>query len=275
MIKVIFIFSLCFLLLVGCATLKTKKNEPVTDQEEVEEEAQQEVEEEIQQEAQESVVEQQKEGEKAQESAREEESTNIDADLKEQADVNAEVQGLKHDVAFVKGEFENRDVQLKSLEEKVLQSLASLEGRIEELEKNLGQSKPQEKVSAKTTSTSLYEKGKNEITDKKYRQAILSFQLLLERYPTSSLVDDAHYWIGETYFLLDDCQRAILEYDIVRKKYPQGTAIASSLYNEAMCFEKLGSLKESQLLLEDLVSTFPDHPKSKMAVQKLKTLKKG
>ena len=230
----------------GCAIIKTKKDEPTqSENEEVTEEEQQ-----------------------------EETTSDIDADVKESADVNADVQGLKQDVAFIKGEFENRDEKFKSLEEKTLQSLASLESRIEEIEKNLSQSRPQEKLPAKTTPTLLYEKGKKEVEDKKYRQAILSFQLLLERYPASTLVDDAHYWIGETYFLLNDYQRAILEYDIVRKKYSQGTVIASSLYSEALCFEKLGSKKEAVLILEDLVSTFPDHPKAKMAAQKLKTLKK-
>ena len=265
-IKFILVFFLG-LTLMSCTTLKTNKGE-----EEVEPQEQEEVETTEQVEGTSEEVPPEETVSTETESS--DTATDVDAEVKEQADLNADVQGLKQEVAFIKGEFENRDEKLKLLEEKTLESLASLESRIEELEKNLSESKPQEKASLKTTPTSLYEKGKKEIEDKKYRQAILSFQLLLERYPASTLADDAHYWIGETYFLLDDCQRAILEYDIVRKKYPQGTAIVSSLYNEAQCFEKLGSKKEALLLLEDLVSRFPDHPKAKMAAKKLKPVKK-
>lgn len=244
----------------SCATTNKEKVEPTEGTEEVEA-------------SEVPGAEEEAEAEEVADDKEEETPPDIDADLKENADLNAEVQGVKQDVAFIKGEFENRDAQFKSLEEKTLQSLTSLENRIAELEKNLDQT-PSQKLSIKTTPLSLYEKGKNEVKDKKYRQAILSFQLLIERYPTSTLIDDAHYWIGETYFLLEDFKAAILEYDIIRKKYPQGTSVASALYNEAVCFEKLGSLKESRLLLEDLVSQFPGHPKSKMATQKLKALKK-
>ena len=210
-IKFILVFFLG-LTLMSCSTLKTNKGEEEAEQQEQEQE-----EVETTEQVEGTSEEVPPEETVSTETESSDTATDVDAEVKEQADLNADVQGLKQEVAFIKGEFENRDEKLKLLEEKTLESLASLESRIEELEKNLSESKPQEKASLKTTPTSLYEKGKKEIEDKKYRQAILSFQLL---------------------------------------------------------FEKLGSKKEALLLLEDLVSRFPDHPKAKMAAKKLKPVKK-
>jgi len=183
----------------------------------------------------------------------------LDKVIQDRADFRTEVESLKSDMAQFKGYIENDLKRSEALEKKLLQLVISVERRLEELEKNINQGSlsSRGKSHQKITPSNIYQKGKAEHKKKKYRQAILSFRLLIERFPKSSLVDDAHYWIGETYFQLKDYQMAILQFDIVRKKFPYGTAAAPSLYKEALCFEALGSKNESRLLLLEVIDQYP------------------
>jgi TolA-binding protein len=48
------------------------------------------------------------------------------------------------------------------------------------------------------------------------------FQSLIQKYPQSETVDNAQFWIGESYYREKWYERAILEYQTVIEKISQG-----------------------------------------------------
>ena len=56
------------------------------------------------------------------------------------------------------------------------------------------------------------------------------FEAFLKQYPNTELSDNAQFWIGETYFLKKDYERAILEYEKAIVKYPEGDKISAAIF---------------------------------------------
>jgi TolA-binding protein len=62
-----------------------------------------------------------------------------------------------------------------------------------------------------------------------YRLAISRFKEFLKRHAKSNLADNAQYWIGESHYGLREFDQAIVEFDAVRRRYPQGEKVPAAL----------------------------------------------
>ena len=68
-----------------------------------------------------------------------------------------------------------------------------------------------------------YEAAWRNFERKDYKTAIARFRDFLKKNPKSRLASNAQYWIGESHFGLKEFDRAIVEFDEVRRKYPSPT----------------------------------------------------
>ena len=105
-----------------------------------------------------------------------------------------------------------------------------------------------------------------------YPAAVKLFQAFLSTYPKSEYADNAHYWIGESYYQQKDYDRAILEYDKVVKQYPKGDKVPSALLKQGFAFLDLGDRVNAKLLLQKVIKQYPQSPQAEIASKKLKTL---
>jgi len=53
-----------------------------------------------------------------------------------------------------------------------------------------------------------------------YSEAILGFQSFMNHYPTSTLLDNAQYWIGEAYYVTRDYEHAARAFRTVGERWP-------------------------------------------------------
>ena len=107
---------------------------------------------------------------------------------------------------------------------------------------------------------------------KDYRGAINGFKDFLKRNPKSKLAPSAQYWIGESHFALKEFDKAIIEYDEVRRRYAQSDKVAGALLREGSAFSELGEKLNARLVLQELVERFPQSPEAARAKQRLKAL---
>jgi len=101
------------------------------------------------------------------------------------------------------------------------------------------------------------------------------FQTFLVLYPTSNLADNAQFWIGECFYSQNEYERAIVEYEKVIQDYAQGDKVSSALLKQAFAFEALGQIKESRILLEQVIRKFPQSEQTQIARKKLESMGKG
>jgi tol-pal system protein YbgF len=107
----------------------------------------------------------------------------------------------------------------------------------------------------------------------RYEDARRGFQKYLEKNPNTDLSDNAQFWIGETYYLENNYEKAILEYEKVIKNFPDGDRVPHALLKQGLSFLKLGDEDSGKLLLQQVVKDYPATGQAKIAKAKLKELK--
>lgn len=106
-----------------------------------------------------------------------------------------------------------------------------------------------------------YRQGVRAMQERQYERAIQHFRTFQRKFPDSPLADDAQYWIGESYFLQRDYNRAILEFNDVLK-YRKGDKVPAALLRQAQAFLEIGDRTDARLIYQKLIN---DHPKSEEA----------
>jgi TolA-binding protein len=71
---------------------------------------------------------------------------------------------------------------------------------------------------------------------------------------------------------LKEANNAIVEFDEVRRKYPQSERVAASLLGQGVAFAELGEKLNARLVLQELVEKYPQSPEAVTARQRLKAL---
>ncbi len=120
-----------------------------------------------------------------------------------------------------------------------------------------------------TDDKGLFDAGKRYFESYNYPSARKELGLLLDNYPSSSFADDAQYYIAETYFNEKWFEKAILEYQLVIEKYPQGDKRPSAYFKQGLAFENIGDSTNAKVRYKELVQLYPDSNEAKIVGSKL------
>jgi len=118
----------------------------------------------------------------------------------------------------------------------------------------------------------LYEQAKRDFDKGDFESARKGFQKFVKLYTKSENADNAQFWIGETYYREAWYEKAILEYEEVKKRYATGNKIPSALLKQGMSFQQLKEKSNARLILEELIKKFPKSSEADIAEKILKAL---
>lgn len=96
---------------------------------------------------------------------------------------------------------------------------------------------------------------------------------LLQQYPTSDLVPDAQFYLGEAYHQEGNAAGADSAYAAVVSGYPTSPRAPTALYKRALGMEEKGNVTGARGLLNDLVQRYPRSDEAALAKERLRTLK--
>jgi tol-pal system protein YbgF len=99
------------------------------------------------------------------------------------------------------------------------------------------------------------------------------FETFLKQYPNTELSDNAQYWIAEIYYQKKDYERAVLEYEKVTAKYPEGDKVPAALFKQALAFIELGDRANGRNILKRVIERYPHSDQADMARRRLEGLK--
>ncbi len=180
-----------------------------------------------------------------------------------------------------------QQAELQARYTEIQDQLASLQGRIDELNAANKTAADEERVkslekeiqnlktlfeASKEPPKSLFDTGLEKYRAGRFSEALIDLKSFLSSNPEPSLVDDVQFWIGETLYSLGKYEDAILRYDTVVKKHSAGDKVADALLKQGMSFYKLGDDQTGKLVLEHLVQS---HPSSEAAAKARRILKDG
>ncbi len=110
------------------------------------------------------------------------------------------------------------------------------------------------------------------LKDENYETARVSFIKFIRLHQDSDFIDDAKYWLGETYYAQRLFAQALIEFEGILTEFPNSGKIPEALLKKGFCYFELGRVEKSKQLLKSVVSQYPDSSVSRLAVQKLEMI---
>jgi tol-pal system protein YbgF len=105
-----------------------------------------------------------------------------------------------------------------------------------------------------------------------YDLAIAGFQDFLSRNSQSDLADNATYWIAESLYSQKKYRESIERFDLVVSKYPHSDKVPASLLKKGYGYINLGEKAQGVIQLQYVVHEHPASQEAALARQKLRSL---
>ena len=136
----------------------------------------------------------------------------------------------------------------------------------------LSQSKLAPAKSGAAAEQSPYTKGMSLVRDEHPEEGRAVLTEFLAAEPSSVLVPNALYWIGESYYQEKNYAQGILTFKDVTKRFPKHHKAAASLLKIGMSYAMMGEKDNAVLYLRALLQDFPKSEPAPMARKKLAEL---
>ncbi len=105
-----------------------------------------------------------------------------------------------------------------------------------------------------------------------YDSAIDSFRVFLSDCPQHVNVENAHYWIGESYYSTERYIEAITEYEIILEQFPNSPQISRTLYKLGRARQEMGNNSEAREVFDRLIKEYPNTFEADQAKERLKEM---
>jgi len=208
--------------------------------------------------------------------------------MEEYKDLLKKLSKEKENIALWTKALEDKDKTLDEKDKDLEERIKGMEERLKGLEGKIGQlaSKqvelegaiPSKEASAdvkgvSTRAGDLYKAAYETFQKGDLEGARRKFEAFLKQYPNTELSDNAQFWIGETYYLKKDYEKAILEYEKAITKYPEGDKIPAAMFKQALAFLELGDKTNGRNLLKRVIERYPQSDQAATAKKKLETIR--
>lgn len=107
----------------------------------------------------------------------------------------------------------------------------------------------------------------------KYPEAIAGMQKFLTLHPTHPLADNAQYWLGQTYYVTRDYERAIAAFAAVGVRPTDLAKTPDALLKKGLSEIELKRPDAARATLADLVNRFPNSDAARTARERLQSLR--
>jgi len=119
----------------------------------------------------------------------------------------------------------------------------------------------------------IYDAAYADLVKGKFDLARQGLQQYLQMEPQGVLADNAHYWIGESYYSQKNYEAASREFNLVLEKFPDGDKVASAMLKLAYAQIASGKSAEGKKNLQALTKRFPQSNEANLAKAKLDELR--
>ena len=196
-------------------------------------------------------------------------------------------QKASDDVLSLGEDIKRQERELNQLEE-YMRTVRSLLGMKVSVQQNRAVFPPRQGVAQLTTTVvptgnlakvtgipdpeELYNDAYSKLSQKDYQGARRDFKKFLEMFPHTEYSENAQFWIGDCYYREKRYEEAILEFEEVIKKFPNGNKLTDALLKQAFSFIAIKDVNSAKLLLQKIIDKYPTSAQAEIAKAKLKTL---
>ena len=118
-----------------------------------------------------------------------------------------------------------------------------------------------------------YQKAFDLIKIGEYLAAEEALSTFIDLYSNTEFIDDAIYWLGESFFSQKKYNRALREFEKITTEHPNSEKLIEAILKTGFTQFELGDMKESINTLNELIRNYPDSSASRLAKEKLNSIK--
>jgi len=123
-----------------------------------------------------------------------------------------------------------------------------------------------------SSELAIYDGARGDFARGNYALAREGFEELLRRFPTSTLADNAAYWLAESFYAEGQFLQALERYEDILLNYPSGDVVPAALLKTGYCRLELGYTEEARAAFQRVQQRFPDSNEAAIAAHKLASL---
>lgn len=118
----------------------------------------------------------------------------------------------------------------------------------------------------------VYNLARSDYLKGNYELAMEGFSIYIDHFPESPLADNAMYWIGECYFSQKEFEEAIVQFNQLILRYPDGDKIPAAYLKKGISLTELDKKEEALAVFRLLITKFPLEEETRIAQQKIKEI---
>lgn len=104
----------------------------------------------------------------------------------------------------------------------------------------------------------------------RYEDAAAAFRQFIAEYPAGSYMDNAQYWLGETYYITRRFEQAVQEFERLVSMHPASQKLTHALLKIGYAHDELGNKAEAERVLGELIERHPQSAAAGLARKLLK-----
>ena len=194
------------------------------------------------------------------------------ADTKAIIDVATEIEKLRGEMATLRGQIEVLGNELSNAQRRQKDFYNDLDQRMRNLEPKLVSVDGKEAEVA-PAEQKAYDAAVALFKSANYSGAAQSLSAFLQRYPESAYLPQAYFWLGSSYFALQDCTNAIPAYQTVATRFAASQKAPDALLNIASCQLDLKDKAAARETLGTLVKKYPSSQAAATGKERLADIK--
>ncbi|MHB8249139.1 MAG: tol-pal system protein YbgF [Acidithiobacillus sp.] len=130
-----------------------------------------------------------------------------------------------------------------------------------------------------TTSSALpgmgqadYQRAFDLLRQGKYGAAVTGLQDFIRKYPQSSLMPDAYYWLGQAQYVLGQNDAALRSLYAVQVRFPQSSKAPEAMLRIAEIYQAIGQTAKARFVLDKVIQQYGSTPSAQKAEAELQAL---
>ena len=120
------------------------------------------------------------------------------------------------------------------------------------------------------TEVELYEKAYSSYQQGDFKNARKLFEEYIEKFPKGKWIGQAYFWIGESYFKEKKYEEAILSYQKLIELRGWHPLKPTAMFKQAQAFKALGDIEAYKILLKKVINQYPNSKEAEKAKKLLK-----
>jgi len=153
-------------------------------------------------------------------------------------------------------------------------SKKKLDKKIEKIAQAIKPAEPVDQTASGEEEKDHYTAAYLALKSGRYEEAIEKFRALLKSYPNGQYSDQAYYWLGESYLVMNNTGRAIGNFEWLIKHHPESGKHAVAMLKLGLAYQSQKRMAESKAVWQKLIQAHADSPAAERARKLLQAIQK-